>query len=293
MFTRMPTFEECMFCGSTDELTREHIFADWYSKYRGEKIGDAQQYELLVTNTDRKTGVRSIQEIPKFQGNIRQSKLKAVCKSCNTGWMSDLQELAKPILAPLTSGIIRPLGPTEQDVLAVWATMTAMVVSGAAYWFSPAPKEDRHILSHTLHIPQRWEVLIGRCSGFHDTEWSTRHDEMHAISGSNIIGKFPMLSVTIFVDRVFFQVNTSRFPLYPANWIDNLGMLRLYPLVYTYIDLTEAAIIFQNSVEKRRAIEYFPYFVGKQAPLHSTPRRSRILERHPIPKRWGPKPRAT
>jgi hypothetical protein len=35
------------------------------------------------------------------KGDARSQKLKVVCKACNSGWMSELQDRTKPVLLPL------------------------------------------------------------------------------------------------------------------------------------------------------------------------------------------------
>ena len=60
--------------------------------------------------------------------------VKAVCRSCNTGWMSRLEDEAKPYLSPLIRGDnLSPgqaaiLSVEAQTVIARWALKTALVI---------------------------------------------------------------------------------------------------------------------------------------------------------------------
>jgi hypothetical protein len=49
-----------------------------------------------------------------------------VCKKCNTGWMSGLEEAAAPLLTPLIEGRRQQYGNDELLVLRSWATKTAI-----------------------------------------------------------------------------------------------------------------------------------------------------------------------
>jgi hypothetical protein len=54
-------------------------------------------------------------------------KVRRVCEECNTGWMHELEEVARPVLLPLMAGRRTALAPIEQEVIAVWAIKTALM----------------------------------------------------------------------------------------------------------------------------------------------------------------------
>jgi hypothetical protein len=53
--------------------------------------------------------------------------VKEFCRPCNNGWMSQLENAAKPHLLPLVSGSDCRLSPAAQRVLAAWCFKTACV----------------------------------------------------------------------------------------------------------------------------------------------------------------------
>jgi hypothetical protein len=55
-------------------------------------------------------------------------RTKLVCHQCNTGWMSDLEARAEPILTPMIRGEHVRLDRADQVLVATWATKTAMVI---------------------------------------------------------------------------------------------------------------------------------------------------------------------
>jgi hypothetical protein len=84
-----------------------------------------------------------------------------VCKSCNNGWMSNLEGQVKPLLQPLLSGAAGSLDSGAQSILAVWAVKTAMALEGLdkpkarAYFQS-----EREQLRTVSAIPRRTSVWL-------------------------------------------------------------------------------------------------------------------------------------
>jgi len=54
--------------------------------------------------------------------------IRCVCRGCNNGWMSQLEQAAQPVLQPLIAGQSVSLDETGQAVVARWAVKTAMVL---------------------------------------------------------------------------------------------------------------------------------------------------------------------
>jgi len=75
----------CVFCGTTTaKITNEHVFADWISEpFRHEPVGTAEMVE-----SDGST--RAFPAVP------FQQKVRVVCKPCNEGWMSSLEDFTLP-----------------------------------------------------------------------------------------------------------------------------------------------------------------------------------------------------
>lgn len=110
----------CVFCGSDDTLTKEHVFPEWVRSYLQSEPGN--------TGTHRRTVIRD-------SGTTSHSRpaapatltVRAVCADCNNGWMSRLESTAKPYLLPMIQGRKRALFPPAQRAVATWAVKTALV----------------------------------------------------------------------------------------------------------------------------------------------------------------------
>jgi hypothetical protein len=107
-----PGAGSCAFCGAVD-VTDEHVFARWISR---ELTGVPMQ----MTTTHGTRRVRTIDTTAQ------------VCKTCNTRWLSVLENDVKPILGPMIRGEDRTLLPDQQRLVAAWAAKTAFMLDLAS-----------------------------------------------------------------------------------------------------------------------------------------------------------------
>lgn len=135
----------CVFCDG-EGVTREHVWPQWLIELLAERYTDTS-----VTITWGKDRERIAPEL--------DATVKRVCDPCNTGWMSVLEDSAKPILVPMIMGENLPimLAPSSQRVLANWALKTALMLdflhSGSKPVFRASAYSsffrDRHPSRHT------------------------------------------------------------------------------------------------------------------------------------------------
>jgi len=105
----------CVFCGALKQ-NKEHVYPRWLRKVMGNYSG-----ALTIVATDRGTKTRR-SEAP-FDVTV-----KAVCPTCNNGWMRDLEEEARPLLTPMIRGDRLALDLARQRVVARWFAKTAMMM---------------------------------------------------------------------------------------------------------------------------------------------------------------------
>lgn len=127
----------CVFCGS-GPLTNEHTFPKW-----------------LV---ERFTGTPMTATAPngkKWSTTRINIPVGVVCKTCNNGWMSELEAAAKPILGRMASGERLFLDTRMQSIISSWAVKTAMIFEftlpedvGAYY-----TREERSAFRREPHTP--------------------------------------------------------------------------------------------------------------------------------------------
>jgi len=107
---------KCVFCG-TGKVTLEHIWPVWIGKVLDEKYGIQKWQKIFPYKT--------------FETKSLDSCVKRICRVCNNGWMSDLEDETKPILVPmmLADSPAIELTPAAQQTLATWALKTMLMAA--------------------------------------------------------------------------------------------------------------------------------------------------------------------
>jgi hypothetical protein len=105
---------QCVFCGSSD-LTREHILPDWLTEI-GLDLKPSIHHAGPLNRLPRQWSARPY-----------ATTVKMVCAACNNGWLSQLEGVAKPVIAPLILGEGRRLPVDDQALIAAWTCKTALM----------------------------------------------------------------------------------------------------------------------------------------------------------------------
>lgn len=107
---------ECVFCGVSGPLTREHVWPAWIAG-------------LKLVSGSVEVGRGRLNQLPTFSGAQKpfDVTVKDVCAQCNNEWMSHLEDAVKPVLAPMILGHPTTVRETSQAPLALWALKTALV----------------------------------------------------------------------------------------------------------------------------------------------------------------------
>jgi tetratricopeptide (TPR) repeat protein len=123
----------CPFCGEAAKRNKEHVWAQWMRKQPAAqqlleessgrrlerphaeiRIGTSGQYEFAEGRMQRVAEL-----LPHVQVDV--------CIACNGGWMKDLEDQVKTLLAPWSRvGWPVRLRPEDQTLLATWATKSWM-----------------------------------------------------------------------------------------------------------------------------------------------------------------------
>jgi hypothetical protein len=210
MATRVVT--KCIFCGSGN-LTGEHVFSRWTHKYmgpRGKVKAKSHRGKQHLNDLETK--------ITKLPGQLRDWQVWCVCggdhKSCNGGWMRDIENAAKPIMVPLILGHESRLFANHQKIIATWAVLKAMI---AEY----DPRSETKVSVHHAHrtylmkhlaAPKGWAVWIGSFERREwPPEWVGRHllllsENAFAKSGGREVTHFNVSSTTQVVGKLFIIV---------------------------------------------------------------------------------------
>jgi hypothetical protein len=111
----------CIFCGATDrKMSNEHVWPEWITGLLPSEV--AREMVTLHFTDSHQGHVRS------FPQRLFQLTVKDVCKPCNEGWMSRLEEAVKPIISGMLVGRGRELHARGQAAIAAWALLKVLVV---------------------------------------------------------------------------------------------------------------------------------------------------------------------
>jgi hypothetical protein len=153
----MNTPQACDFCGRSApevSLTKEHVFAQ--SLRDTVERAAEHTYGNSADKSGELRGSRYVRPVSMFDVTSRR-----ICSESNSGWMSELEVAANPVIRRLIAGKARLTG-TEVDVVRRWLVKTA-VVSHMAEPHSdmPVPTVDpRDRRAIVGKIPVGWVVTL-------------------------------------------------------------------------------------------------------------------------------------
>lgn len=178
---------QCLFCDNAAN-SREHVWPEWVLNrlnVRDEirhKMGNDS--ELLLPNPAQ--------------------KVKAVCKTCNEGWMSNLEQNNIPLIGNLMQDIAFSLNGLQQYHIATWAVKMSMIGDFLArnhrpLFFHQAEREQVRVATN---LPERTAVWIGRHNfpdhiGFWGTNSWALDRTAHAFITTVLIGHLVVQAVTL------------------------------------------------------------------------------------------------
>lgn len=207
--------QPCIFCPRKD-LTQEHIFGKWTASVMPKTYAshnDAVTHGQVFPDGHRVSG--PVQTLTR-EGDPISRRHRVVCKGCNTGWMSRLQDQSKPILRPLITGDDVILDASQQATLANWITMVTMTAEYLTRSTAMIPREEREVFRWKHAAPNNWTILIGRCR---EEEFTTRYAKhsMHYPwdSGPLLLGVRPLHNIqttTIVIGHFLCFAFSTYFP---------------------------------------------------------------------------------
>lgn len=151
----------CIFCGGAG-ISAEHIFPDWLGK-DFPNPPRAKRLDLSWRLEQHGSPGRIYERQGLKNGMARNFRVRAVCKLCNNGWMSEIENQAKPLLNLLMHGNAWTIREYEQSILMTWLVLKAMVFDG---YGGPdeliISRQDREQFRKSFFVKPEWRAWIGR-----------------------------------------------------------------------------------------------------------------------------------
>jgi hypothetical protein len=142
---------ECAFCPASANITLEHLWSEW--------IGKALKAYDITNRRKTESG-----EVISWRTQGMNAAAKAVCETCNGGWMSELENASKPILEDM---IVRckPVTLSPRDIATIAAvTFKNMVVADYMKSSDRPPfftRQERWLFRESLTLPNGLQMWFG------------------------------------------------------------------------------------------------------------------------------------
>ena len=230
----------CIFCTGF-HLTKEHLFADWLRE-----IFPRSESDTHTMGVAEGTPWRIIQR----QGHSGSKKIRTVCKRCNSGWISAVDDAAKYVATPLIRGEPSVITPDMQRVLAGWFAKIAAVADSRNRRRSVVTQPQRTWIMDRQEPPKEWEIWIAPYGGsdyrdlalfqngghldFSPVRGPSKEFSGYAQTTFLGIGKLATLVVADDFPRVDFNIGTFA---QIARRIWPIGGEVAWPLPYTMTDI--------------------------------------------------------
>jgi hypothetical protein len=202
--------KRCIFCGSTEKLTYEDTWPEWTRPSTRTLPGKKARQSLYTYDV--------LTERPNIVGKMPRLRRRIVCRACNNGWMSRLENATKPLLEPLIFGRSHELSSRDRMVLATWAVKTAVTLNevspGSKLVFPAAIYE--HFTQVELEPPPRHRVYVSRVVPTNPRERDHVHGRM--LSGPVQAASLVYLMVGDVIFRVVGDFVGSPSPPYPERF---------------------------------------------------------------------------
>jgi hypothetical protein len=240
----------CIFCGPTSaKITGEHCWPAWISELFYKKPKPDQYRVIRATNFIR-TGDKQQKEYSRASFNER---VNVVCKTCNEGWMSDLEnDHAKPLIAPMILGRRRlPLSVDDIVVLSAWAMKAAFVFehTGSAKSGRYYTQSEREQFMRTLVPTDQTEIWLTEYRGQRRAS-SQVHNLLYELPDP--LGPRQGQATTISVGQFAFQVLSGRWPehIYPRTpLVWDSAVIRIWPTDGTPVRWPPGEYLGDNELE--------------------------------------------
>lgn len=274
----------CIFCGAKD-LTKEHILGQWTRKLPG-WVAEARSFHVSRTPIYHEDGSAELQIGTRWRnGHARSQTLKIVCKACNGGWLSNIQEAAKPHLKRLFFSRSINSNIEAARKLAMWVAMVIMTSEYRERKIVVTTHDERCEFKNNLHPPLHWKFYIS-FTNLRKRDGTIHHQALQ-LATSKPVGEFdPTIrySTIVFGPVIFVCFsNRSGYPDEFDSIAKKKGMLRLWPFpefmsnstsqcqirsgeIYNehdFVEFTnllhiESSAIFANAFTSKRIQEIFP-----------------------------------
>ena len=227
---------KCRFCGEPG-LTKGHIWPESFGRilpsdanYHEQKIGSFESFSAAIPGPEKWERVGT--------GPLQKRRPRNTCHSCNTGWMSRLEQTTGPMVRPMILGEQMLLTPIEICLLASMYALISMRIELTAHGMRTIPQSEIDFLRLRMLPSENWRIWIARHAGDDLKDYKYRYTAMQIESDPSVrFGKeFCNTQVTtLVVGKLFVHI------MFSTAWpefgrYEGVSLTPLWPHSCPYID---------------------------------------------------------
>jgi hypothetical protein len=227
---------KCVFCGTSGNLSKGHIWPDWLNKILPPTATHHEQYTgAFFTFEPTVPGPAKTQKIK--QGHARTRRPRNTCVACNGGWMSRIESSSMPSLTALVTAKACLLDSEDQRKLSALLCLISMrleFISG----MKTTAEADSRFLAREFEPPHHWKIWIAEFSGDDpDSHWSRYCAMQLESSPAAIFGadhcntQVTTLVIGKFCAHIFCSTALPDFQGY-----EGIRLSQIWPATYPYVD---------------------------------------------------------
>ena len=243
--------KKCIFCNTLGNISKEHFWSEWLASHIPQAAKSRHISGLLASEGKQPQQLRSFSE---RDGSVLTKKIRVVCKTCNNGWMSQLESAAKPTLIALINRSNLTFSSKDAQTLALWVSVKTIVGEYATENTALTILDDRHLVRTDNLIPEYFRIFVG----YHSLEAQAGYQRHSTTLSTNTLGPNPPLPKSItrniqatcfLVGPLIFYVVAARIQGFNINALNPSNQLtRLWPQTLANLDLNALTPINANDV---------------------------------------------
>ena len=241
----------CIFCGVCGGSSKEHFWPEWLASHL---LPTGVKSHVTEYHTAEGKEPQRLERRSERPGSVSTKKIRAVCATCNNGWMSALESKAKPCLLALIQQSNTTLSTETIKTLALWVTVKSIVAEHATESTALTTPTDRRAVYKGGVIPSYFRIFVA----FHSLTTQTAYYRQSTTLSMSAVGPDPSLpnavfrnvqATTFLVGNVCFYLTAARVARFNGATLDPVHLMhRLWPEPLQSIDLASSSILGQPEV---------------------------------------------
>jgi hypothetical protein len=151
----------CRFCDRDGALTDEDLVPKWGGRVL-RAVANGRVDVVLSTRQLDRDGKTTLRHAHERRQTFSAVKLPGVCETCNNGWMSRIENDAKPFLEPMVRDIRTGIPRRSLVVVARWLALKTLVADLVEHSHHTATPDDYHAFFADPDSPGGFEAFLGR-----------------------------------------------------------------------------------------------------------------------------------